>query len=102
MYIQTAEDYPTDDIFESVTIDGYPAEEDDEHPGEVVAVVYITTHGDILVDWHLNGYRLNEEVLSLIKDSKELLRGDYQATELAKTRRDKATVKWLVKVECHC
>jgi hypothetical protein len=45
--------------------------------GEVVAMVWITKHKDIIVDWHNNGYRLNETVLELIEDSKKELRERY-------------------------
>lgn len=48
-HVQTKEAFweSEDDIVASITIDGYP--EDENEPGEVVAVVYITTHGDYVV-----------------------------------------------------
>ena len=59
---------------EFICIDGYPADENAE--GEVVAKVWKTKHGDIIVDWHDNGYRLNKQVLELIEDSKRQLIGE--------------------------
>lgn len=53
-------------------IDGYPADENEE--GEVVATVTLTLHGDIIVDWHDNSLRLNQEVLALIDDCRNELR----------------------------
>ena len=65
-----------EDAFGYITIDGYP--EDEDQPGEVVAHVWITKHGDIVVDWHDNCYRENDWVLELIEDSKRTLREEYQ------------------------
>ena len=59
------------DALASITIDGYP--EDINASGEVVAVVYITQHGDIITSWHDNAYSLNEYVLELVEDSKKTL-----------------------------
>lgn len=59
------------DVLASITIDGYP--EDINASGEVVAVVYITQHGDIITSWHDNAYSLNEYVLELVEDSKKTL-----------------------------
>lgn len=60
-----------EDALASITIDGYPEDENEE--GRVVAVVWLTKHGDIIVDWHDNGYRMNANVLALIKESREKL-----------------------------
>ena len=60
-----------DDAFASITIGVYPADSDAE--GEVVAVVWCSLHGDIIVDWHNNGYRCDKDVLMLIEESKRSL-----------------------------
>lgn len=53
-------------------IDGFPAnEEDDEKYAEVVAAVLTTIDGNTIVEWHDNGYRLNETVNALINESIE-------------------------------
>lgn len=49
-----------------VCIDGYPAGNGEGH---VVAMVWKTPHGDIVVDWHDNAYRMNTAVLELIEDA---------------------------------
>lgn len=59
-----------------ITIDGYP--EDDNEEGTVIATVFLTPHKDFVVDFHNNGYRLNEDVLNLIEDSKKQLLENYQ------------------------
>lgn len=64
-----------DDALAAITIDGFPYDENEE--GEVVAKVWITKHKDILVDWHHNGYRMNETVLELIEQSKKDLKEEY-------------------------
>lgn len=55
----------------AIYIDGYPANED--LPGTVIAVVYLTPHGDFVVDYHHNEYREHPTVSELIKDAKERL-----------------------------
>ena len=45
-------------------IDGFPADESAE--GTVIATITLTPHNDIVIDWHHNGYRLNQSVLELI------------------------------------
>ncbi len=57
-----------DDAVVKYYIDGYPAGED--LPGSVIAVVTMTRRGDIVIDWHHNGYRLNEAVLELVAQAK--------------------------------
>lgn len=64
-----------EDALASISIDGFP--EDENESGEVVAMVWITKHKDIIVDWHNNGYRLNDSVLELIEESKKELRERY-------------------------
>jgi hypothetical protein len=69
-------EYPDEDAFACLTIDGYPLNE--EESGEIVARVWITRSGDIIVDWHDNGYRMNETVLNLINESKQILKEQYK------------------------
>ena len=72
------EDYSVnkeEDALASIYIDGYPYDENAE--GQVVAKVWITQHKDIFVDWHHNGYRMNETVLELIEESKKKLKEEY-------------------------
>lgn len=73
-FLQTQKELETDnpEVLACVTIDGFP--EDENKSGRVVAVVYITLHGDIVVAWHDNAYSLNEHVLALIDESKMLLK----------------------------
>lgn len=52
-------------------IDGYPNNEKEE--GTVIATVTVTPHDDIYVDWHHNGYRMNDSVLGLINDIKNII-----------------------------
>lgn len=65
-----------DDAFACCSIDGHPADENES--GCVVARVWITKHGDIITDWHENGYRLNDTVLNLIAETKTALRTAYE------------------------
>lgn len=65
------------DLFEAITIDGYPDPEFSDQ-GTVVATVYITNKGDIVTGWHHNGYRMRNTVLSLIEQSKAELKADWQ------------------------
>lgn len=53
------------------TIDGYPANPDEE--GTVVCNVWMLETGKFLVDWHQNQYRLNDTVLNLVAKAKELM-----------------------------
>lgn len=71
-YIQTKADFGNDaNAFGCIAIDGFPADENEE--GEVIANVWMTNACEFIVDWHNNGYRLNESVLSLIEESKKVL-----------------------------
>lgn len=65
-----------------ICIDGYP--EDENEQGEVVAMVWMTPHGDIVVDWHDNAFRGNESVLELIEDSKKELLEERKQPENTK------------------
>lgn len=76
-YILTKKDFweSEGDIVASITIDGYP--EDENEPGEVVAVVYITTHEDYVVHWVNRIYQFTPQVLELVDESKKILKEIY-------------------------
>ena len=61
-----------DDRLFDITIDGYP--EDENAEGEVVVVLILTKHNDIVIEWHDNAYRMNENVLELVEESKTILK----------------------------
>lgn len=82
-YIQTAEDFSEDVRGNAakacITIDGYTANEDEE--GEVVCRVWMTSDNNFIIDWHNNGYRMNQTVLDLIEDSIKILSEQYPKEE---------------------
>lgn len=55
------------DALACCTIDGHPA--DENLPGAVVTRIWLTKHGGFIIDWHDNGYRLNNHVNNLIKET---------------------------------
>lgn len=59
-------------LFAGITIDGWKTGNDDEE-GHVIAQVLMSAHGDTIVAWHDNGARMDEEVLSAIKEAKKQL-----------------------------
>ena len=73
-FVQTKEAFweSEGDIVASVTIDGYP--EDENEPGEVIAIVYITAHGDYVVSWVNRIYQWTPQVIELIDESKKILK----------------------------
>lgn len=73
-YQQDKNDLANDspDMLSRITIDGYPT--DENAPGQVVVTATVTRHGDIVVDWHHNGYRMNEAVLKELEAAKARLR----------------------------
>jgi len=60
-----------DDAVMKCYVDGYPA--DEEASGTVIATVTLTKHGDTVIDWHHNGYRMNDSVLECINQAKDLI-----------------------------
>lgn len=74
-YMQSPEQLKNDPFAQGalacITIDGFPKNDDAE--GQVVCVVWLTKAGGFIVDWHHNGYRMNDTVLELIRDSKNKL-----------------------------
>ena len=61
-----------DDMLATVAIDGWKTD-DDNSPGETIASVILTKHGDIVVDWHDNGARMVRSVLEAIQEAKKTL-----------------------------
>lgn len=76
-FVQTKKDFweSEGDIVASVTIVGYP--EDKNELGEVIAVVYITTHGDYVVHWANRIYQFTPQVLEMVEESKQILKEIY-------------------------
>lgn len=76
-FVQTKVDFweSEGDIVASVTIVGYP--EDENELGEVIAVVYITTHGDYVVHWANRIYQFTPQVLEMVDESKKILKEIY-------------------------
>lgn len=66
-----------DGILGGITIDAWKSADSDEN-GEVIATVIVTPAGDIAVVWHDNGARMDEEVLTAIKEAKETLSEAYR------------------------
>lgn len=60
-------------LFARTTIDAWKSDDDDE-PGEVLAVVIMSAHGDIIVDFHDNGCRMDKQVLEHIEEAKKELK----------------------------
>lgn len=69
-------DEENEGLFGGVSIDGWKTDDDDES-GEVIANVLLTTEGKLIVDWHNNGARMNEEVLEAIKEAAAELKKDF-------------------------
>lgn len=66
--------YPeSGDMLATVTVDGWQTAHDDED-GTVIADVILTRHGDIVVDFHDNGARMDAQVLTYISEAKAQLK----------------------------
>lgn len=82
-------------------IDGYPADENEE--GTVICRVWLLKEKEgiyptYIVDWHHNGYRMNKEVLELIKSVKEDLKG-YKKNiieNLARNSYERYKIQWML------
>lgn len=74
-YIEESWKYHEDDTLLRVYIDGYP--KDNTKSGTVIATVSLTRRKDLVVDWHRNDYRLNENVKALIDETKIMLLQQY-------------------------
>lgn len=64
-------------LFAEITIDAWESDEDNK-PGEVLAVVIMSAHGDIIVDFHDNGCRMNKQVLEHIEEATKELKKLWQ------------------------
>ena len=62
-----------DPLLAAVSIDAWETGNDDEE-GRVVANVLLSRHGDIIVDFHENGVRMDQQVLEHIAEAKTDLR----------------------------
>ena len=62
-----------DPLLAAVSIDAWETGDDDEE-GRVVANVLLSRHGDIIVDFHDNGVRMDQQVLEHIAEAKTDLR----------------------------
>lgn len=73
-FVQTRTELGCDnpEAFACITIDGFPASDDDAE-GTVICEVWMTVHKDVIVSWHHNGYRMHESVLELVEASKNQL-----------------------------
>lgn len=60
-------------LLAAVSIDAWETGDDDEE-GRVVANVLLSRHGDIIVDFHDNGVRMDQQVLEHIAEAKAELR----------------------------
>lgn len=56
------------------TIDAYP--EDENAEGHVVAKVFLTKHGDIVISWNDNTERMNPTVHELIQNAIQILKSE--------------------------
>ena len=58
------------DLLPAVYIDAWKSADDNEE-GEVLANVFLTAHGDMIVDFHDNGVRMHQPVLDHIRAAEE-------------------------------
>lgn len=60
-------------LFAKITIDAWKSNDDNES-GEVLAAVIMSVHGDIIVDFHDNGCRMDKQVLEHIEEAQKELK----------------------------
>ena len=72
-------------ILAGISIDGWKTSDDNEG-GQVLADVLLSRHGDILVDYHDNGVRMDPVVDSHITDAKARLKEIWQESLQARCR----------------
>lgn len=65
------------DLLAAVSIDAWKSADDNEE-GEVLANVFLTAHGDMIVDFHDNGVRMHQPVLDHIRAAEETLKQIWQ------------------------
>lgn len=87
-YIQNENDlvYNNPDAIACITIDGYASKDDDDDEGEVIAELYLTKHGDIIISWHDNAYRSNDAMKEIIAESKKMLKKIASEKNIIKTK----------------
>lgn len=87
-YIQNENDlvYDNPDAIACITIDGYASKDDDDDEGEVIAELYLTKHGDIIISWHDNAYRSNDAMKEIIAESKKMLKKIASEKNIIKTK----------------
>lgn len=77
MFAEVRNDYrfeePENGIKAGITIDVWKTDNDNEE-GEVAATVVLSEHNDIVVVWHLNGARRDQECLLAIEEAKNILK----------------------------
>lgn len=61
-----------DGMLAAISIDAWKTANDNE-PGETVASVILSRHGDIIVDWHNNSARMLRSVRTAIKEARQQL-----------------------------
>ena len=67
------------DAIAAITVDGYP--EDKSESGSVVCRIWLTRHGDVIVDAHDTMYMDDPTVRNLIDESKDQLLRDFASRE---------------------
>lgn len=87
-YIQNENDlvYDNPDAIACITIDGYSSKDDDDDEGEVIAELYLTKHGDIIISWHDNAYGSNDAMKEIIAESKKMLKKIANEKNIIKTK----------------
>lgn len=77
MFAEVRNDYLFEElkngIKAGITIDVWKTDDENEE-GEVTATVILSEHNDIIVVWHLNYARRNQECLLAIEEAKKILK----------------------------
>lgn len=77
MFAEVRNDYRFEEfengIKAGITIDVWKTDDDNEE-GEVAATVILSEHNDIVVVWHLNCARRDQECLLAIEEAKNILK----------------------------
>ena len=103
-YIQNENDlvYDNPDAIACITIDGYASKDDDDDEGEVIAELYLTKHGDIIISWHDNAYRSNDAMKEIIAENKKMLKKIASEKNIIKTKDILGELPQLVEIEASC
>lgn len=77
MFAEVRNDYRFEElkngIKAGITIDVWKTDDENEE-GEVAATVILSEHNDIIVVWHLNDARRDQECLLAIEEAKNILK----------------------------